>query len=84
MLKQRLTLPLEKSLCDWTGRIHDRRWALFGGRYAAGMGTKVSRFASQSPRALRGNLCLKFTVAPHPFFKVGVQDVFCQVPVTPN
>jgi curved DNA-binding protein len=31
-----------------------------------------------------GNLYLRITVAPHPFFKLEGSDVFCQVPVTPS
>jgi curved DNA-binding protein len=31
-----------------------------------------------------GNLYLRITVAPHPFFKVEGSDIFCQLPVTPS
>jgi curved DNA-binding protein len=31
-----------------------------------------------------GNLYLKITVAPHPFFKLEGSDIFCQLPVTPS
>jgi curved DNA-binding protein len=31
-----------------------------------------------------GNLYLKITVAPHPFFKLEGSDVLCQLPVTPS
>ena len=30
-----------------------------------------------------GDLYLKITVEPHPFFKLDGEDIYCQVPITP-
>ncbi len=82
-VEARLTLPLEKAYQGGKERI----------RLEDGRSLEVSlpdgMFTGQSIRLREqgiagGDLYLKITVSPHPFFKVEGADIFCQLPITPS
>lgn len=82
-VEARLTLPLEKAYTGGRERIRledgrsleiDMPGGMFTGQRVRLKGQGIDG----------GNLYLRITVAPHPFFKVEGSDVFCQVPVTPS
>lgn len=82
-VEARLTLPLEKAYIGGRERIRledgrsleiDMPGGMFTGQRVRLKGQGIDG----------GNLYLRITVAPHPFFKLEGSDVFCQVPVTPS
>ncbi|HEY9638782.1 MAG TPA: J domain-containing protein [Coleofasciculaceae cyanobacterium] len=82
-IEARLTLPLERAYEGGRERIR-----LEDGR-ALEVDLPTGMVTGQRVRLIGqgiggGNLYLKITVAPHPFFKLEGLDIFCQVPVTPS
>jgi curved DNA-binding protein len=82
-IEARLTLPLEKAYIGGRERIRLEDGRSLEVDLPAGMVTG-QRVRLKGQGIAGGNLYLKITVAPHPFFKVEGSDVFCQVPVTPS
>ncbi|MFB8787891.1 MAG: J domain-containing protein [Potamolinea sp.] len=81
-IEARLTLPLEKAYEGGRERIRleDGRSLEVELPPAIVTGQRV-RLKSQGIAG--GNLYLKITVAPHPFFQLEGSDILCQLPVTP-
>lgn len=81
-IEARLTLPLEKAYEGGRERIRleDGRSLEVELPPAMVSGQRV-RLKSQGIAG--GNLYLKITVAPHPFFQLEGSDILCQLPVTP-
>lgn len=82
-VEARLTLPLEKAYTGGRERIRLEDGRSLEIDMPPGMGTG-QRVRLKGQGIEGGNLYLRITVAPHPFFKVEGSDVFCQVPVTPS
>lgn len=81
-IEARLTLPLEKAYTGGRERIRLEDGRSLEVDLPAGMVTG-QRVRLKGQGIAGGNLYLKITVAPHPFFRVEGSDVLCQVPVTP-
>ncbi|ANV84852.1 molecular chaperone DnaJ [Picosynechococcus sp. PCC 7003] len=82
-VEARLTLPLEKAYRGGRERI----------RLEDGRSLEVDmpphmvdgqRIRLRNQGINGGNLYLKITVAPHPFFEVQGADIYCQVPLSPS
>jgi curved DNA-binding protein len=82
-VEARLTLPLEKAYVGGRERIRLEDGRSLEIDMPPGMVTG-QRVRLKGQGIEGGNLYLKITVAPHPFFKLEGSDVFCQVPVTPS
>lgn len=82
-VEARLTLPLEKAYVGGRERIRLEDGRSLEIDMPPGMVTG-QRVRLKGQGIEGGNLYLKITVAPHPFFKLEGADVFCQVPVTPS
>jgi curved DNA-binding protein len=78
-----LTLPLEKAYIGGRERIRleDGRSLEIDMPAAMATGQRV-RLKGQGIAG--GDLYLKITVAPHPFFTLEGSDIFCQLPITPS
>jgi curved DNA-binding protein len=78
-----LTLPLEKAYLGGLERIRleDGR-SLEVDMPAAMVTGQTIRLRDQGVGG--GDLFLKITVSPHPFFKLEGTDVYCQLPITPS
>ena len=78
-----LTLPLEKAYVGGRERIRleDGRSLEIDMPPAMATGQRV-RLKGQGIAG--GDLFLKITVAPHPFFKLEGSDIFCQLPIAPS
>jgi curved DNA-binding protein len=82
-VEARLTLPLEKAYEGGRERIRLEDGRSLEIDMPAGMVTG-QRVRLKGQGIAGGNLYLKITVAPHPFFKLEGSDIFCQVPLTPS
>ena len=82
-VEARLTLPLEKAYSGGRERIRLEDGRSLEIDMPGGMFTG-QRVRLKGQGIEGGNLYLRITVAPHPFFKVEGSDVFCQLPVTPS
>lgn len=82
-VEARLTLPLEKAYVGGRERIRLEDGRSLEIDMPPGMVTG-QRVRLKGQGIEGGNLYLKITVAPHPYFKLEGSDVFCQVPVTPS
>jgi curved DNA-binding protein len=82
-VEARLTLPLEKAYVGGRERIRLEDGRSLEIDMPGGMVTG-QRVRLKGQGIEGGNLYLRITVAPHPFFKLEGSDVFCQVPVTPS
>jgi curved DNA-binding protein len=82
-VEARLTLPLEKAYEGGRERIRLEDGRSLEIDLPAGMVTG-QRVRLKGQGIAGGNLYLKITVAPHPFFKLEGSDIFCQLPVTPS
>ena len=82
-IEARLTLPLEKAYQGGKERIRleDGRSLEVEMPPAIANGQKI-RLRGQGLHG--GDLYLKLTVEPHPFFEVQGADIFCRVPLTPS
>ena len=82
-VEARLTIPLEKAYQGGRERIRLEDGRSLEVEMPMGMfnGQRV-RLKGQGIGG--GDLYLKITVAPHPFFKLQGADIYCQVPVTPS
>jgi curved DNA-binding protein len=79
----RLTIPLEKAYLGGRERIRLEDGRSLEVNMPAGMFTgQLIRLQGQGVAG--GNLYLKIDVAPHPFFKLEDNAIFCQLPVTPS
>jgi len=81
-IEARLTLPLEKAYEGGRERIRLEDGRSLEVELPAGMVTG-QRIRLKGQGIAGGNLFLKITVAPHPFFQVEGSDIVCQLPVTP-
>ncbi len=82
-VEARLTLPLEKAYQGGYERIRLEDGRSLEVKLPEGMYTgQTIRLREQGIAG--GDLYLKITVAPHPFFKIEGDDIFCQVPITPS
>lgn len=82
-IEAKLTLPLEKAYLGGLERIRleDGR-SLEVDMPAAMVTGQTIRLRDQGVGG--GDLFLKITVSPHPFFKLEGTDVYCQLPITPS
>jgi curved DNA-binding protein len=82
-IEAKLTLPLEKAYFGGLERIRleDGR-SLEVDMPAAMITGQTIRLRDQGVGG--GDLFLKITVSPHPFFKLEGTDVYCQLPITPS
>lgn len=78
-----LTLPLEKAYEGGRERIRLEDGRSLEIDMPRGMVTG-QRVRLKGQGIAGGDLYLKITVAPHPFFKVEGSDILCQLPVTPS
>ncbi|WP_293124794.1 DnaJ C-terminal domain-containing protein [Microcoleus sp. bin38.metabat.b11b12b14.051] len=78
----RLTLPLERAYSGGTERIRldDGRWIEVNMPAAMVSGQRI-RLRNQGIGG--GDLYLKITVSPHPFFRLEMSDICCELPLTP-
>lgn len=82
-VEARLTLPLEKAYTGGRERIRLEDGRSLEVDMPPGMVTDQQvRLKGQGTGG--GNLYLKITVAPHPFFKIEGSDIACQLPLTPS
>ncbi len=82
-IEARLTLPLEKAYEGGVERIRLEDGRSLEVDMPPGMFTgQTIRLKEQGVAG--GDLFLKITVSPHPFFKLEGSDIFCQVPITPS
>ncbi|MBE9095625.1 DnaJ C-terminal domain-containing protein [Tychonema sp. LEGE 07203] len=81
-IEARLTLPLEKAYAGGTERIRldDGRWIEVNMPAAMVSGQRI-RLRNQGIGG--GDLYLKITVSPHPFFSLEMSDICCQLLLTP-
>jgi curved DNA-binding protein len=82
-IEARLTLPLEKAYEGGRERIRLEDGRSLEVELPPGMVTG-QRVRLKGQGVGGGNLFLKITVTPHPFFKLEGSDIVCQVPVTPS
>jgi len=82
-VEARLTLPLEKAYEGGRERIRLEDGRSLEIEMPAGMVTG-QRVRLKGQGIAGGNLYLKITVAPHPFFVLEGSDIVCKVPVTPS
>lgn len=82
-VEARLTLPLEKAYAGGRERIRLEDGRSLEVDLPTGMVTG-QRVRLKGQGVDGGNLFLKITVAPHPFFKIEGTDISCQLPVTPS
>ncbi len=81
-IEARLTLPLEKAYEGGRERIRLEDGRSLEVELPPAMVTG-QRVRLKSQGIAGGNLYLKITVAPHPFFQLEGSDILCQLPVTP-
>lgn len=82
-IEARLTIPLEKAYTGGRERIRLEDGRSLEVDMPAGMVTG-QRIRLRGQGTGGGDLYLKVTVQPHPFFTVEGADVACQIPVTPS
>lgn len=80
-IEARLTLPLERAYTGGTERIRLEDGRSLEVDLPAGMVTG-QRIRLRNQGISGGDLYLKITVTPHPFFKLERSDIFCQLPLT--
>ncbi|MEG3903726.1 J domain-containing protein [Microcoleus sp. B4-C5] len=82
-IEARLTLPLERAYSGGTERIRleDGR-AIEVNLPAAMVSGQRIRLRNQGMGG--GDLYLKITVSPHPFFRLEMSDICCELPLTPS
>lgn len=82
-IEAKLTLPLEKAYLGGLERIRLEDGRSLEVDMPDGMVTgQTIRLRDQGVGG--GDLFLKITVAPHPFFKLQGTDIYCQLPITPT
>ncbi|OCR02297.1 molecular chaperone DnaJ [Oscillatoriales cyanobacterium USR001] len=81
-IEARLTLPLEKAYTGGTERIRLEDGRSLEVDMPGGM-VSGQRIRLRNLGVGGGDLYLKITVSPHPFFKLERSDVCCQLPLTP-
>lgn len=82
-IEARLTLPLEKAYEGGRERIRLEDGRSLEVELPPAMVTG-QRVRLKNQGVAGGNLYLKITVAPHPFFQLEGSDILCQLPVTPS
>ncbi|WP_445247778.1 DnaJ C-terminal domain-containing protein [Microcoleus sp. OTE_8_concoct_300] len=82
-IEARLTLPLERAYSGGTERIRleDGRTIEVNLPPAMVSGQRI-RLRNQGMGG--GDLYLKITVSPHPFFRLEMSDICCELPLTPS
>ncbi|HBL00081.1 MAG TPA: molecular chaperone DnaJ, partial [Microcoleaceae bacterium UBA10368] len=82
-IEARLTLPLERAYSGGTERIRleDGRSIEVTMPPAMVSGQRI-RLRNQGIGG--GDLYLKITVSPHPFFRLEMSDICCELPLTPS
>ncbi|MEG4486494.1 J domain-containing protein [Microcoleus sp. D2_18a_B4] len=82
-IEARLTLPLERAYSGGTERIRleDGRAIEVNLPPAMVSGQRI-RLRNQGMGG--GDLYLKITVSPHPFFRLEMSDICCELPLTPS
>ncbi|MEG3991145.1 J domain-containing protein [Microcoleus sp. S28C3] len=82
-IEARLTLPLERAYSGGTERIRleDGRSIEVNMPPAMVSGQRI-RLRNQGMGG--GDLYLKITVSPHPFFRLEMSDICCELPLTPS
>lgn len=82
-VEARLTLPLEKAYQGGLERIRLEDGRSLEVNMPPGMETgQTIRLREQGIGG--GDLFLKITVSPHPYFKLEGSDIYCQLPITPS
>lgn len=82
-VEARLTMPLEKAYQGGRERIRLEDGRSLEVDMPPGMANE-QRIRLKGQGIEGGDLYLKITVSPHPFFQVEGSDIFCQLPVTPS
>lgn len=82
-VEARLTLPLEKAYLGGRERIRLEDGRSLEVNMPPGM-LNEQRIRLRGQGIEGGDLYLKITVAPHPFFKLEGSDIYSQLPVTPS
>lgn len=82
-IEARLTLPLEKAYVGGAQRIRLEDGRSIEVNMPPGM-VSDQRIRLRGQGIEGGDLFLKITVEPHPFFKIEGADILCYVPVTPS
>ena len=82
-IEARLTLPLEKAYVGGAQRIRLEDGRSIEVNMPPGM-ISEQRIRLRGQGISGGDLFLKITVEPHPFFKIEGADILCYVPVTPS
>lgn len=82
-VEAQLTLPLEKAYTGGQERIRLEDGRSLEVDMPPGMVTG-QRIRLRSQGMGGGDLYLKITVAPHPFFQLQGTDLYCQIPLTPS
>ncbi|NEO33467.1 MAG: J domain-containing protein [Symploca sp. SIO3C6] len=81
-IEARLTLPLEKAYEGGRERIRLEDGRSLEVELPAGM-IEGQRVRLKGQGIAGGDLFLKITVEPHPFFNLEESDIVCQLPITP-
>ncbi|MDY6782966.1 MAG: J domain-containing protein [Cyanobacteriota bacterium] len=82
-IEARLTLPLEKAYLGGRERIRLEDGRSLEVEMPAGM-TNGQRVRLKGQGIDGGDLYLKITLQPHPFFQLQEEHLFCQIPLTPS
>ncbi len=82
-IEARLTIPLEKAYVGGAQRIRLEDGRSIEVNMPPGM-VSDQRIRLRGQGIEGGDLFLKITVEPHPFFKIEGDDIVCSVPVTPS
>ncbi|MBE9041237.1 J domain-containing protein [Oscillatoriales cyanobacterium LEGE 11467] len=82
-IEARLTLPLEKAYRGGRERIRLEDGRSIEVNMPPGI-VDGQRLRLKDKGTNGGDLFLKMTVSPHPFFKLEGSDIFCQFPLTPS
>lgn len=81
-IEARLTLPLEKAYLGGRERIRLEDGRSLEVNMPPGMFNE-QRIRLKGQGVGGGDLYLKITISPHPFFQLDGVDIFCQLPITP-
>ncbi|MEG3928871.1 MULTISPECIES: J domain-containing protein [unclassified Microcoleus] len=82
-IEARLTLPLERAYSGGTERIRLEDGRAIEVTLPAAM-VSGQRIRLRNQGMGGGDLYLKITVSPHPFFRLEMSDICCELPLTPS
>ncbi|MEG3929789.1 J domain-containing protein [Microcoleus sp. T3_B1] len=82
-IEARLTLPLERAYSGGTERIRLEDGRAIEVTLPPAM-VSGQRIRLRNQGIAGGDLYLKITVSPHPFFRLEMSDICCELPLTPS